>query len=69
MIPTSPYELWKGMQRNLDYLKVWGCIDYYRTPNPKRSKLGAQAIKSVFIGYAQNNKAYQLLDDKSSIVI
>nr|KAJ0201210.1 hypothetical protein LSAT_V11C600310810 [Lactuca sativa] len=24
VIPTSPYELWKGRKPNLDYLKVWG---------------------------------------------
>nr|KAJ0208754.1 hypothetical protein LSAT_V11C400162950 [Lactuca sativa] len=26
VIPTSPYELWKGRKPNLDYLKVWGVL-------------------------------------------
>ena len=69
VIPTSPYELWKGRQPNLDYLRVWGCVAYYRTPDPKRSKLGDRARKSVFIGYAQNSKAYRLLDDESGVVV
>ncbi|KAJ9566573.1 hypothetical protein OSB04_002539 [Centaurea solstitialis] len=37
VIPTSPYELWKGRKPDLDYFKVWGCVAYYRTPDPKRS--------------------------------
>nr|KAJ0188051.1 hypothetical protein LSAT_V11C900477710 [Lactuca sativa] len=69
VIPTRPYELWKGRKPNLDYLKVWGCVAYYRTPNPKRTKLGARANKSIFIGYAQNNKAYRLLDIDSGVVV
>nr|KAJ0201752.1 hypothetical protein LSAT_V11C600334860 [Lactuca sativa] len=69
VIPTSPYELWKGRKPNLDYLKVWGCVAYYRTPDPKRTKLGARANKSIFIGYAQNSKAYRLLDIDSGVVV
>ena len=26
VIPTSPYELWKGRKPNLNYFRVWGCI-------------------------------------------
>ncbi|KAJ9547390.1 hypothetical protein OSB04_019933 [Centaurea solstitialis] len=69
MIPTNPYELWKGRKPNLDYIKVWGCIAYYRTPDPKRSKLGARAIKSIFIGYAHNSPAYRLLDKDSGVIV
>nr|KAJ0204663.1 hypothetical protein LSAT_V11C500280120 [Lactuca sativa] len=69
VIPTSPYELWKGRKPNLDYLKVWGYVAYYRTPDPKRTKLGARANKSIFIGYAQNSKAYRLLDIDSGVVV
>nr|KAJ0225474.1 hypothetical protein LSAT_V11C100003670 [Lactuca sativa] len=69
VIPTSPYELWKGRKPNIDYLKVWGCVAYYRTPDPKRTKLGARANKSIFIGYAQNSKAYRLLDIDSGVVV
>lgn len=69
VIRVSPSELWKGRKPNIDYLRVWGCRAYYRTPDPKRSKLGAQAMKSTFIGYAQNSKAYRLLDDESGVVV
>ena len=59
---VSPYELWKGRKPNLGYLRVWGCLAFYRVTDPKRTKLGPRAIKSVFVGYAENSKAYRLLD-------
>ncbi|KAJ9562187.1 LOW QUALITY PROTEIN: hypothetical protein OSB04_007347 [Centaurea solstitialis] len=69
VIPTSPYELWEGRKPNLNHLKVWGCVAYYRTPDPKRSKLGARAIKSVFVGYAHNSTTYRLLDNDSGVIV
>ena len=66
---TSPYEIWKGRKPNLSYLRVWGCIAYYRVPDPKRFKLGPRALKSVFVGYAENSKAYRLLDKDSKVFI
>ena len=57
---TSPYELWNGRKPNLSYIRVWGCLAFYRVPDPKRTKLGPRAMKSVFVGYAENSKAYSL---------
>ena len=37
--------------------------------NPKRIKLGPRAMKSVFVGYAENSKAYRLLDLNSNTVV
>ncbi|GJW86483.1 retrovirus-related pol polyprotein from transposon TNT 1-94 [Tanacetum coccineum] len=31
-----------GRKPNLDYVRVWGCVAYYRTLDPKRSKLRAR---------------------------
>lgn len=66
---VSPYELWKGRKPNLNYLRVWGCLAFYRVPDPKRTKLGFRALKSVFVGYAENSKAYRLLDLDSNIIV
>jgi hypothetical protein len=68
-IQLSPYELWNGRKPNLSYLKVWGCIAYFRVPNPKRTKLGPRAIQSVFVGYAMNSKTYRLLDLSSNTIV
>lgn len=65
----SPYEVWKGRKSNLNYFRVWGCLAFYRTHDPNRSKLGPRGIKSIFVGYAKNSKAYRLLDVNSNIVV
>ena len=66
---VSPYELWNGRKPNLRYLKVWGCIAFYRVTDPKRTKLGPRALKSLFVGYAENSKAYRLLDLSSNTIV
>lgn len=53
----------------MGYLRVWGCLAYYRVTDPKRTKLGPRAIKSIFIGYVENSKAYRLLDLNSNAVV
>ena len=65
----SPYELWKGRKPNIGYFKVWGCLAYCKKNEPNRTKLGSRAIKCAFVGYANNSKAYRLLDLESNIVI
>ena len=66
----SPYELWNnGRKPNLNYFKVWGCIAYYKVFDPHRRKLGPRGIKSIFVGYAQNSKAYRLLDLESNVIV
>uniref|UniRef100_A0A2N9HAW2 Uncharacterized protein n=1 Tax=Fagus sylvatica TaxID=28930 RepID=A0A2N9HAW2_FAGSY len=42
---------------------------YFRVPDPKRTKLGSRAIKSVFVGYVVNSKAYRLLDLSSNTIV
>ena len=48
---------------------MWGCIAYYKVPDPKRTKLGPRGLKSVFVGYAENSKAYRLLDLDSNTIV
>lgn len=49
--------------------EVWGCLVFYRVPGPKRSKLRSKANKSIFVGYAENSKAYRLLDLNSNTIV
>src|SRR3954465_12530779 len=58
----------EGNKPNIDYFKVWGCIAYFRTPDPKRTKLGSRAVRSIFVGYASRSKAYRLLDLETNII-
>jgi hypothetical protein len=48
---------------------VWGCLAFYKVPDPKITKLGPRVIKSVFVGYAENFKAYRLLDLSSNVIV
>ena len=57
----TPYELWKKRKPNLKYLKVWGCRAIVKVPEPKRKKLGERGIECVFLGYAENSKAYRFM--------
>ena len=68
-IKVSSYELWNRRKPNLDFIKVWGCLAFYRVVDPKRTKLEPRTMKSVFVGYAENSKAYRLLDLNSNIVL
>ena len=65
----SLYEVWNGTKPNLNYFKVWGCVDFYKVFNPQRTKLEPRVLKSVFIGFAQNSKAYRLLDLETNVII
>ena len=56
---TTPFEMWKGHEPNLGYLRVWGCLVYVRLTDPKIPKLGIRATIYTFLGYAINNVAYR----------
>ena len=68
-IKISSYELWNWRKPNLDYIKVWGRLAFYRVVDPKRTKLEPKVIGSVFVGYAENSKTYRLLDLSSNTVV
>ncbi|XP_073225656.1 uncharacterized protein [Cicer arietinum] len=55
------YELWKKRKPNLNYIKVWGYRAIVKVHEPKRKKLGEREIESVFMGYAENSKAYRFM--------
>ncbi|EXB75595.1 Retrovirus-related Pol polyprotein from transposon TNT 1-94 [Morus notabilis] len=44
-------------------------LNFYRMIDPKSSKLGARGIRSVFVGYAENSKAYRLLNLDSNVIM
>ena len=63
----TPYEIWKGIKSFYKYLRVWGCLDKVAVPPPKKVKIGPKTIDCIFIGYAHNSVAYQLLVHESNI--
>ncbi|KAJ9536784.1 hypothetical protein OSB04_un000008 [Centaurea solstitialis] len=57
----TPYELWKERTPKLDYLRIWGCRAIVGLPESKKRKLGDKGIECIFLGYAQNSKAYRFM--------
>ena len=56
-VSSTPYEIWRGKQPNLKYLKIWGCPAYV-----KRNfghKLDTRADKCLFVGFSRDSIGYQ----------
>ncbi|GJW68359.1 hypothetical protein Tco_0122783 [Tanacetum coccineum] len=51
------YELWTKRKPNLNYLRVWGCREVVRLPDPKLKTLGERGIECIFVGYVEHSKA------------
>ncbi|GJX29714.1 zinc finger, CCHC-type containing protein [Tanacetum coccineum] len=55
----TPYKLWTKKKPNLNYLRVWGCRAVVRLLDPKLKTLGKRGIECIFVGYAENSKAFR----------
>ena len=64
----TPYELWKGFQPNLKYLRLWGCLAKVMLPNPKKRKIGSKTSDCLLLGYAKHSGAYRFLVLNSEII-
>lgn len=64
-LDKAPYELWKGHSPSYKFIKVWGCLAKVLIHPPKQTRIGPKTVDCVFIGYAQDNSAYQFLVHKS----
>ena len=43
----------------MSYLRVWGCSAIVKLTDPKQKTLGERGIDCIFVGYAENSKAYR----------
>ena len=59
---VTPFEALNGSKPAVHNLKVFGCKAFAHIPKENRRKLYAKAIKSIFIGYCSEFKAYKLFD-------
>ena len=56
VVPSTPYEIWKGKKAKLSYMKVWGCPAYVK--KLESDKLGARSDKCLFVGYPRESIGY-----------
>jgi hypothetical protein len=58
---VTRHELFYGEPADIARLRVFGCLAYPLTPEPRRKKLDARSEPGLFIGYAQDSKAWRIL--------
>ena len=56
----TPYEKWTGSKPNVSHLCVFGNLAYSHIPKEIRQKLDSKTRECMFVGYANNSKAYRL---------
>ena len=58
----TPFESWNGRKPNLKNFRVFGCLAWAKIPPQKHKALEPQRKPCIFVGYANSNKAYKLMD-------
>ncbi len=58
----TPFQALRQSKPDLHYLRIFGCTAYRRIPDHTRRKPSFRSHKTVFIGYANSQKAYILVD-------
>ena len=66
----TPYRLWMKSVPNVGHLRVFGSKCWYTLLKLNIQKLDARAKEAIFLGYAENSKAYTLWDgDLHKVVV
>jgi hypothetical protein len=69
-LPRTPYESWFGKKPSLSHLRIFGCPAFIYAEKHTHTKLDPKSRPGLFMGYADESKAYQVWDlTKSKIVI
>ncbi|GKD56906.1 zinc finger, CCHC-type containing protein, partial [Tanacetum coccineum] len=63
----TPYELWTKRKPNQNYLRIWGCREVVRLPDPKLKTLGKRGIECIFVGYVEYSKAFRIPNETEDI--
>src|SRR5882762_8726277 len=66
---TTPYEVQFNKKPDISRLHPFGCKAYVCIHPKKRKKLSPQAIKGIFVGYADTQKAYRIYIPEKRAVI
>lgn len=69
LVNKTPFELWFGRQPNLFYLKVFGSKAHVLVQKETRKKLDSHSIETIFLGYSEESKAYQLMNINNQKII
>lgn len=65
-IDKTPEEIWSGRRPNVGNIRVFGCKAMMHIVKQKRKKFDAKSKECIMVGYAENSKAYRLLDPETN---
>jgi hypothetical protein len=57
---TTPEEISTGNKLSIAHLRIFGCMAYAHIPKEKQQKLDIKMMECIYIGHAENCKAYRL---------
>jgi len=52
------HEAFTGNKLSVVHLRIFGCKAHIHVPDEKQCKLNAKSIECIFLGFAENRKAY-----------
>lgn len=64
-----PFESWFGRKPNVSHFKTFGCKAYVLNKDPTRGKLESKSKEHIFLGYANDAKAYRLWNPETKKVV
>ena len=62
MVGATPFEELHGHKANVSHLRVLGSKSWARIPMDKRKAFQAQSSECIFLGYADDEKYYKLME-------
>lgn len=68
-IKRIPEEVWTGQTVDLSTFRVFGCKAMAKIPDSLRKKFDKKSTECIFVGYAENQKGYRLIERASKKLI
>jgi hypothetical protein len=65
----STYVAFTGNKPDLSRFRMFGCKAYAHIPDSKRHKLQPKTMECIFLGFAENRRAYRLLQKSTSRIV
>lgn len=66
---VTPHHLWKRCPPIMTHMRVFGSQCWYTVPKQKLQKLDSRSCPAIFVGYAEQSKAFKLIDLESKKVV
>lgn len=67
-IKGIPLEIWTGKTVDLSF-KIFGCNAMVKIPDGVRKKVDKKSIECIFVGYAEGQKGYRLIQKSTKKLI